>query len=86
MLSEMYAASMGQWCHLTEGPPLVAVLHWMVGCLSRKTLGKGVLAPSWANMLFKMSSLVGDEVPHLRWPAFGPLFCLVGSSSWPLGS
>ncbi|KAK3886980.1 hypothetical protein Pcinc_008862 [Petrolisthes cinctipes] len=29
--------------------PLGAVLCWMVGCLGREMLGKGVSAPSWAN-------------------------------------
>ncbi|KAK4305942.1 hypothetical protein Pmani_022216 [Petrolisthes manimaculis] len=70
---------------------LGAVLCWMVGCLGREMLGKGVLAPSWANfraigVLFKTSGPVGEEVPRLRRPALGPLICPVGSCSWLLGS
>ena len=36
-------------------------------------------------LLFKTSSLVGDEVPHPRPPELGPLVDPVSGSSWLLG-
>ena len=43
--SQDVGASTSQRCRQLEGPPLGAVPRWMVGCLGRKTLGKGVSAP-----------------------------------------
>ena len=62
---------------------------WMSGQESVREGGLstvvGKLSDPWG-LLFKPSSPVEDEVPRSRRPVLGPLVCLVGGSSWPLGS
>ena len=85
------ATSTGQRCRPPEGLPLVGrpmLDGWVSGPDSFGEGGlstvMGKLSCPWG-LFFKTTSPLGDEVPRSWWPALGPLACLVGGSSWPLG-
>ena len=72
--SQDVCASTSQRYRQPEGPPLGAVPRWMVWVSGPEDVGEGGLSTALSKhsypwgLLFKTSSLVGDEVPHPRSP------------------